>query len=140
MKRRSFFWLALMALVLALAGPISQIRAAEVSYKITNQDVTADYFVFNRSDCQGGLLTHAGGAGNQQDLAQVDHPNRKEFPNNQPAHPKSQPQVTGNFYQVKNGDTLYSISRKIGISVEDISRFNNLGIKPVLHTGQILRY
>ena len=42
MKRRSFFWLALMALVLALAGPISQIRAAEVSYKITNQDVTAE--------------------------------------------------------------------------------------------------
>ncbi len=27
----------------SLAGPISQIRAAEVSYKITNQDVTADY-------------------------------------------------------------------------------------------------
>lgn len=109
-------------------------------FDFPNQDVTADYFVFNRSDCQGGLLTHAGGAGNQQDLAQVDHPNRKEFPNNQPAHPKSQPQVTGNFYQVKNGDTLYSISRKIGISVEDISRFNNLGSKPVLHTGQILRY
>ena len=34
MKRRSFFWLALMALVLSLAGPISQIRAAEVSYRL----------------------------------------------------------------------------------------------------------
>ncbi len=109
-------------------------------FDFPNQDVTADYFVFNRSDCQGGLLTQVGGAGSQQELAQVDHPNRKEFPNNQPTHPKSQPQVTGNFYQVKNGDTLYSISRKIGISVEDISRFNNLGSKPVLHTGQILRY
>ena len=32
-------------------------------FDFPNQDVTADYFVFNRSDCQGGLLTHAGGAG-----------------------------------------------------------------------------
>ena len=67
MKRRSFFWLALMALVLALAGPISQIRAAEVSYKITNQDVTAEItaegnvkftqkWVFDASFMNGALL------------------------------------------------------------------------------------
>ena len=108
-------------------------------FDFPNQDVTADYFVFNRSDCQGGLLTKAAVSGSHQDLAQVDHPNRKDFPS-QPAQSKSQPQVTGNFYQVKNGDNLYSISRKIGVSVEDISRLNSLGSKPVLHTGQILRY
>ena len=67
MKRRSFFWLALMALVLSLAGPINQIRAAEVSYKITNQDVTAEItaegnvkftqkWVFDASFMNGALL------------------------------------------------------------------------------------
>lgn len=67
MKRRSFFWLALMALVFSLAGPISQIRATEVSYKITNQDVTAEItaegnvkftqkWVFDASFMNGALL------------------------------------------------------------------------------------
>lgn len=31
-----------------------------------------------------------------------------------------------NMYLVQNGDTLWSISRKFGVSVDDIKRFNNL--------------
>ena len=108
-------------------------------FDFPNQDVTADYFVFNRSDCEGGLLSQVGGSNRHEDLAQLDNPSRKDFPT-EPARTKPQPQVTGNFYQVKNGDTLYSIARKIGVSVDDITHLNNLGKKPVLHTGQILRY
>ena len=108
-------------------------------FDFPNQDVTADYFVFNRSDCEGGLLSQVGGAKHREELAHVDNPGKKEI-SNEPIRSKSQSQVVGGFYQVKNGDTLYSISRKIGVSVEDITNFNNLGSKPVLHTGQILRY
>lgn len=108
-------------------------------FDFPNQDVTTDYFVFNRSDCEGGLLSQVGGAKHREELAHVDNPGKKEI-SNEPIRSKSQSQVMGSFYQVKNGDTLYSISRKIGVSVEDITNFNNLGSKLVLHTGQILRY
>ncbi|RZK01437.1 MAG: LysM peptidoglycan-binding domain-containing protein [Flavobacterium sp.] len=35
-------------------------------------------------------------------------------------------QKAGDFYQVQQGETLYSISKKINISVEELKQKNNL--------------
>ncbi len=45
--------------------------------------------------------------------------------------------AVGNFYTVKQGDSLYSIATKYGITVDDIKRANNLGTN-FLSIGQKL--
>ncbi len=42
-----------------------------------------------------------------------------------------------NYYQVKKGDTLYSISNKYGVKINDIKEFNNLNSN-LLSIGEIL--
>lgn len=42
-------------------------------------------------------------------------------------------------YEVKAGDTLWSISRKFGVSVEEIAKFNNIKIEKTLQIGDKLR-
>lgn len=43
------------------------------------------------------------------------------------------------FYAVRKGDTLYSVARRHGLSVEDLRELNDLGSGAVLRTGQKLR-
>lgn len=62
--------------------------------------------------------------------------------------PKSQPVVTnstpkpsatgGNYYEVSKGDTLYSISKKFNISVDDLKQWNNLSDNAI-SIGQSLK-
>ncbi len=57
-----------------------------------------------------------------------------------PADPESTGQediTTSNTYVVQNGDTLYSISRMYGVSVDDIKNVNNLNSN-ILTIGQVL--
>jgi LysM repeat protein len=42
-------------------------------------------------------------------------------------------------YKVKHGDTLFSISKRVGVSVEDLRAANGLGKRASLHTGQVLK-
>lgn len=43
-----------------------------------------------------------------------------------------------NYYQIQKGDTLYSISRKLGVSVEDLRKWNGLDGNTI-HPGQYLK-
>lgn len=43
------------------------------------------------------------------------------------------------YHKVVRGDTLYSISRKYGLSVEEIRRINNLRENQLIQAGQKLR-
>ncbi|MBC7329877.1 LysM peptidoglycan-binding domain-containing protein [bacterium] len=42
-------------------------------------------------------------------------------------------------YEVKEGDSLWSISRKFGVSIEEIAKFNNIKIEKTLQIGEKLR-
>jgi len=42
------------------------------------------------------------------------------------------------YHTVKKGETLYGISKKYGISVEELRKLNNLSKDPLLRTGQKL--
>ena len=48
-----------------------------------------------------------------------------------------QSDVSGDLYQVQRGDTLYNISRKLGVSVADLKRANSL-TTDTLTPGQLL--
>jgi LysM repeat protein len=43
------------------------------------------------------------------------------------------------YHEVKAGDTLYGISRKYGVTIEDLIRWNNLSSKAVLQPGQKIK-
>lgn len=41
-------------------------------------------------------------------------------------------------YEVRDGDNLYSISRRLGVSLSDLQKWNNLGASTDIHPGQKL--
>jgi len=47
--------------------------------------------------------------------------------------------VSAEFHFVRRGDNLSSIAKRYGIRVEDLRRWNNLGSRAVIRTGQRLR-
>ena len=52
--------------------------------------------------------------------------------------PKPVAQSQGLFHEVRRGDTLYQISRKYGITVDEIRRLNNLTKSQTIQPGQKL--
>jgi LysM repeat protein len=54
-----------------------------------------------------------------------------------PAPPAAAP--AGATYRVRSGDTLWSISRRTGVSVADLARLNSLQAPFVIHPGQQLK-
>jgi len=54
--------------------------------------------------------------------------------------PPSKPAVSGEkqYHTVQKGETLYRISKKYGISVEELRKLNNLSVDQPLRTGQKL--
>jgi murein DD-endopeptidase MepM/ murein hydrolase activator NlpD len=46
---------------------------------------------------------------------------------------------TPTTYKVRHGDTLFSIAKRFGVSVEDLRAANGLGKRASLHTGQTLK-
>lgn len=51
---------------------------------------------------------------------------------------KDQRGKKGNYYEVKKGDTLYSISKKFNISLDDLKKENNLKDN-IISIGQVLK-
>lgn len=84
-------------------------------FDFLQQDVTGDYYVFHKN-ASDDSFTHT-------------------------ASKKAEPAMSGRFYQVKAGETLYSIARDMGITVDALCSFNsNLTKKTRLRPGQILKY
>jgi LysM repeat protein len=46
---------------------------------------------------------------------------------------------TVKYHQVKNGETLYGISLRYGLTVDELNRLNNLDSGSVIHVGQKLK-
>ena len=45
------------------------------------------------------------------------------------------------YYTVKSGESLYTISKKLGVTVSDLARWNNLNSKkPIIHPGDRLTF
>lgn len=114
-------------------------------FDFANQDVTNDFFVFRRSEVNGGILEYSSNAKVERDVVlQPERRRIKELRNYNdgatPVEAKEVAMATGKFYQVKKGDTLYSISGKIGISIDDLCEMNGIQRTTKLQRGQILRY
>lgn len=81
------------------------------------QDVTCDVYTFRRS-----------GALAQERIAQANVEKQKSSRSSKPR-----------FHKVHKGETLYSISRKYGMSVDELCRINGLKKNSKVRTGKLLK-
>ena len=105
-------------------------------FDFRNQDVVDDYYMFHKSTYQresivanrlrgvgGGSIS---GEGDDVELAT--------------AAPAASYSQESRFHKVKKGETLYSIAKHRGTSVESIMKLNHLKKNAKLKAGQILKY
>ncbi len=114
-------------------------------FDFRNQDVTNDYYVFRRNtyDRESDMASRlrgknaSGGVapGNSGSYAQAQQRSNAQQAN-------SQPSFGGDvrYHKVATGETLYSIARKRGVSIERLCRLNHIGKNMRVKVGQILRY
>ena len=111
-------------------------------FDFRNQDVTGDYYVFRRSSyaaesAQATLLRGANastkGAGRLETAEDDDTEMAIAAPEASFA-----PEV--HFHKVKKGETLQTIARKHGMSIDALCKLNRIGKNIRLVPGQILKY
>ncbi len=104
-----------------------------------NQDVVGDYYMFRKNTYQNESLvaTRLRGVGGSAATAGASSDEEVEMAIAAPAASYSQ---EARFHKVKRGETLYSIARKRGTSVDAIMKLNHLKKNTRLREGQILKF
>ena len=105
-------------------------------FDFRNQDVVDDYYTFRKSTYQtesavATRLRGAGGisfSGDSEDVEMVT------------AAPAANYSQESRFHKVKKGETLFSIAKKRGTTVDKIMKLNHLKKNAKLKAGQILKY
>lgn len=111
-----------------------------VFFDFYNQDVTADYYVFNKRTYERDNIeaTRArgkiGNGGYTPDLVRGNTtPDSK-------AQKAARNDAAKQYHKVAKGETLYSIARKRGTTVEQLCKLNRIGKNMRVKVGQMLRY
>lgn len=105
-------------------------------FDFKNQDVVGDYYMFYRDTYQkesivANRLRGVGGKGN----IEADEDTELAI-----AAPAASYAKDVKFHKVKRGETLASIARKRGTTIDEICRLNRIGRNIRLMPGQILKY
>ena len=105
-------------------------------FDFKNQDVVGDYYMFYRDTYQkesivANRLRGVGGKGK----IEADEDTELAI-----AAPAASYAKDVKFHKVKRGETLASIARKRGTTIDDICRLNRIGRNIRLMPGQILKY
>ena len=113
-------------------------------FDFANQDVTGDFYVF-RGRGRGTLLGKHDNRGGEMDLAQADASETSEEVTYQSSETASEKRATRGsrntrIHKVRSGETLSTIARKHGTTVDRLCRANGISAKTKLRVGQILKY
>lgn len=107
-----------------------------IMFDFVNQDIVSDFYEFRKDSYEfdGRLATQLRGANgkNGYDPAMVNSPNVGK------SYDRSS--RTTNYHKVRKGETLSSIARKHGTSVNAICKLNRISKNVRLRPGQILKY
>ena len=108
-------------------------------FDFRNQDVTGDYYMFrsktyNRDSQLANRTTGKPNAG-EFSPAEVT-----EIPQASVSKNKRSSRVNPKYHKVTKGETLFSIAKKHGMSVDQLCKVNRIGKKAKIRPGQILRY
>lgn len=93
-------------------------------FDFANQDVTGDYFVFNRSD---------------YDIKRYNNLAAAQEPEEPHEHSQTE-DLTPQYHVVKSGETLRSIALRYGLSLRDLLDKNGISGTTIIRPGQILKY
>lgn len=111
-----------------------------IMFDFVNQDVVSDSYMFRRSTYErdGRIATQLRGANGLHgyDPAMVNSPNV----NKKQSDYADANEGSTRYYKVRKGDTLSSIARKYGTSVNAICKLNRISKSIRLRPGQILLY
>ena len=109
-------------------------------FDFKNQDVVDDAYIYRKSsyDRESAQATRLCGVGGTA-TASAEPRTRMEVAS---VTSTRQNAVSSNtrFHKVTKGETLYSISRKRGISVDKLCKLNHIGKNFRLTPGQVLKY
>ena len=108
-------------------------------FDFRNQDVVGDYYMFYRNSYEresiiANRLRGVGGGSANTDLASNDDIELST------AAPEASYAKNVRFHKVKRGETLASIARKRGTTIDELCRLNRIGKSIRLMPGQILKY
>ncbi|MDD2601840.1 MAG: peptidoglycan DD-metalloendopeptidase family protein [Bacteroidota bacterium] len=113
-------------------------------FDFRNQDVVADQVLFNKATYQreSSLATKehgkVGNGGYTRDLIYGEVGHSDDTPDDAVRMAANQPERV--YYKVKQGDTLETVAKKCGVSVDDICRLNGYRKNQRIRPGQIIRY
>ena len=107
-------------------------------FDFRNQDVTADFYTYRNSsynrDSERATRKYGKPADRSEATAQAPASLQNNNRRNMPGQTKK-----GSLHKVAKGETLYSIARKHGISVDQLCKLNHIGKKMHVRVGQILK-
>ena len=122
---------------------LGQFINPEELFDFKAQDILSDFYIF-RSNAKGDRVTASseinGGEGEiitEQEAAAQALAKQQESKQFQAERKKA---VRSHIHRVAPGESLSSIARKRGISVDQLCKKNNLNRKSILKPGQILKY
>lgn len=108
------------------------------------QDVKGDFYVF-RSNGRGTLLASADIEDGEQEMSEeaalalmAKEAESEAFQQQKRQEIQSKPHT--HIHKVKSGETLSSIARKRGTTIDRLCRLNNIKRTTILRPGQILKY
>ncbi len=110
-------------------------------FDFPEQDVTNDYFVFRKSTYlkeneAASRNTVIVSSDSRSSVSSSSSRNDKDEADNR----NMVNDGTTRFHKVAAGDTLYSIARKLGTTVDNICKLNHIGTDFRLRPGQVLKY
>jgi len=106
-------------------------------FDFRNQDVVDDYYVFKKSTYQRESVVATRLRGVSGGYTSYENDEEVELATAAPAASYAQ---ESRFHKVKKGETLYSIAKKRGTSVDAIMKLNHLKKDAKLRAGQILKF
>ena len=112
-------------------------------FDFRNQDVVADYYIYNKDTYQAesAEATRLRGKRGNGSYSRSD-----VYGNSEVASTKQEETLEREFggqnmyHKVKSGETLESIARNRGVSVDQICKLNHLTKSANIRPGMILRY
>ena len=102
-------------------------------FDFRNQDVTGDNYMFRRDTYDRESLAATRARGKNDDLASVQSGEQTNVGDNIESGDVR-------YHKVAKGETLTSIARKRGTTVDQICKLNHLSKSQRVKPGQILRY
>jgi len=109
-------------------------------FDFKNQDVTGDFYTYRRNKyaSESALATRLRGANATTHNSRFDSDEDDDELAIAAPEASFAPEV--HFHKVKKGETLQSIARKRGMTIDALCKLNHIGKNIRLMPGQILKY